>query len=125
VLPRVCVVLVLRKTVEGREGARGMVMRVGGWCQGVLKTGAETTAERWVRGADGKWSRVFRMGKELLPCGVACLDRDESDGAAAWQGGRYWKEAKGLGFVVEKVVTEADRVEIGRWGWEVVERCHW
>jgi len=98
-----------------------MVVRVGGWCQGIMKTGEEVTAERWARGKEGGWERVARVGPGILPCMVACMDRDESAGV----GGRYWRQARGLGFVVEKTVVEGDRVTMGGVEWKVVERCHW
>ncbi len=41
---RVSVVLRMQDDVHG---ARGMVVRVGGWCQGFVKIGGEITVERW------------------------------------------------------------------------------
>jgi hypothetical protein len=138
VAPKVCVVLVLRRETAVTEAAsrplgvggapaRGMVVRVGGLCQGVMiKSGNEVTAERWERSTqDAKWNRVTKVGNDLMPCSVACLDRDESPESEKWQGARYWKEAIGLGFDIEKTVFEGDMVCVGKWEWEVVERCHW
>ncbi|KAI5782670.1 hypothetical protein EDC01DRAFT_221973 [Geopyxis carbonaria] len=123
VTPRVVVVLALR---SGKgKGAVGCVVRVGGWCQGIVKVGGDTTVERWMRGADVRWKRVARVGKEVVPCGVACLDRDESGQAAEHQGARYWKEAVGAGFAVVKTVGVGDTLRVGKWEWEVVERENW
>lgn len=117
--PRVSVVMVLR---EGR----GMVVRVGGWCQGMVKgAGGEVTAERWKRAESAKWERVHRVGKEVLPCAVACMDRDEDNEADEWQGGRYWREAVEMGVAFEKVVAVGDLVKFGCREWEVVERSQW
>ena len=54
---------------------------------------------------------------------VACVDRDESELAGAYQDGRYWKEATGAGFAVEKTVSVGDRVAVERFTLEVVERA--
>ncbi|KAF2153240.1 hypothetical protein K461DRAFT_320922 [Myriangium duriaei CBS 260.36] len=57
------------------EGAKGMVVRVGGWCQGILKVvrgeEAEVSVERWKKGDDGSWRRVMKVGRLWLPCAVA------------------------------------------------------
>lgn len=127
-VPRVCVVLVLKGGGlgdVGRGGAGGgigMVVRVGGWCQGLMKVAGQVTAERWAKGRAGKWERVVRIGAGLLPCMVACMDRDES---GVPRGGRYWRQACGLGFVVEKTVVEGDRVLVEGVEWAVVEKCSW
>ena len=91
----------------------------------MVKVGGETTVERWARERGVRWKRVARVGEEVLPCMVACVDRDESVDAGGYQGGRYWKEAKGAGFAVEKTVEVGDRVTVGRFTWEVVERVVW
>ncbi|KAI5120767.1 hypothetical protein M0805_004730 [Coniferiporia weirii] len=60
------------------ESVCGVVVRVGSWCQGILRdssvhAGPEAvTVERWVRGADGSWTRTFRAGTGKLPCAYAC-----------------------------------------------------
>jgi hypothetical protein len=111
--------------LRGNGGMIGVIVRVGGWCQGLLVENGEVTAERWMR-EQAKWFRVFKVGEGWLPCSVACLDRDESVEAGLWQGGRYWKEAEGLEFVVEKAVDEGDRVLSGDGReWEIVERSQW
>jgi len=63
------------RDVEG-SGARGVVVRLGKWCQGVVKVGGgDVTCERWEweggeEEADG-WKRVARIGDLMVPCGVA------------------------------------------------------
>ena len=55
-------------------GAKGMVVRVGGWCQGIIKVvrggEAEVSVERWKREEHGGWKRVVRLGRLWLPCAV-------------------------------------------------------
>ncbi len=73
------------------KNIRGMVVKVGGWCQGITKVGDELTVERWEhklgsvsdeqqealrrngwRAEVGKtrndWIRTFKSGKGFLPC---------------------------------------------------------
>lgn len=119
VAPSVAVVLLYR----GTHG-QGVVVRVGSWCQGLLVKGKQITAERW-RKSDKRWERVLKLGDAWLPCAVACLDRDEAADHELWQGARYWREATGLNFAIEKVVGSGDRVVAGGDEWEVVERMQW
>jgi hypothetical protein len=68
----VCVVLRLDATAHG---VRGVVIRLGGWCQGVLVKGTDVTVERWefvsAGDAEGEWKRRVRIGDAFLPCAVA------------------------------------------------------
>ncbi len=73
------------------KNLKGMVVKVGGWCQGITKVGDELTVERWEhklgfmsederealkrngwKTAIGKtrngWIRTFKSGKGFLPC---------------------------------------------------------
>ncbi|KAF2500767.1 hypothetical protein BU16DRAFT_523531 [Lophium mytilinum] len=54
--------------------ARGVLVRVGQWCQGVLMIGTQITCERWEfvsgEGAKGEWVRRVRIGDGFLPTGV-------------------------------------------------------
>ncbi|KAI5815150.1 hypothetical protein BZA77DRAFT_345101 [Pyronema omphalodes] len=111
--PRLAVVMVLT------EGG-GMVVRVGAWCQGVMKIGNEVTAERWMRDRGG-WRRIAKSGAGRLPCSIACLDRDEEGG----EGGKYLRSARGLGFVVSKTLEQGDVVLVEKLEWRVVEKCVW
>ena len=38
--------IVMMAADESRD-TKGMIVRVGGWCQGILKVGKDTTVERW------------------------------------------------------------------------------
>lgn len=78
-------------------GGRGMVIRVGGWCQGFVKwheegREVEMVVERW-REVEGRWERVVRLGNSFLPCAVA------------WSGG----------------VTLGGKIKYKGTEWEVVE----
>ncbi|KAL8766978.1 MAG: hypothetical protein Q9209_006390 [Squamulea sp. 1 TL-2023] len=65
-----CIVL---KTDEAHGVERlGMVIRIGGYCQGILKDIQGITVVRWewVEGeGSGKWERTVRFGRGELPCG--------------------------------------------------------
>ena len=76
---------------EGDEATtRGLVVKVGGFCQGILKHNGALTVERWRKeavdtaSAEGEtehktttrtrndWVRVFRAGEAILPCEAIC-----------------------------------------------------
>ncbi|KAK8194183.1 hypothetical protein M8818_007371 [Zalaria obscura] len=94
---RACVVLTLE---DEAAGARGVVVRVGQWCQGILKVKGEVTVERWgwVGGEKGGWKRVVRLGRMFLPCALA--------------------------FEVGRVV-EGSKVSYGDYRWTVTEVSEW
>lgn len=55
------------------EKARGIVVRVGQFCQGLLMIDHEITLERWEycagpRSPGGGWQRVAKLGGRFLPC---------------------------------------------------------
>ena len=49
--------------------ARGMVVRVGQYCQGVVRQGEYFSLDRWRWQAAGGWQRECRVGDLMLPCG--------------------------------------------------------
>lgn len=82
--------LVIRADEPERK-IRGMAIKIGGWCEGILKVEDELTVERWewkpsdgasnvasveVSNEDGRtpngWIRTFRIGKGVLPCQNIC-----------------------------------------------------
>lgn len=74
---RVCIVLMLD---DEQHEARGMVVRVGQFCQGIIRTGQYFSLERWVWMKNGEkkgdeiersWRRTSRIGNFWLPCGPA------------------------------------------------------
>jgi hypothetical protein len=70
------------------DNAKGMIVWAGQACQGILrykdKTGRmNVVAERWEAGSvadqgDFKWTRVFRHGEGVLPCGLLLEEAEES-----------------------------------------------
>lgn len=70
---------VAMKTENSDTKARGLVVRVGSWCQGILKVGDELTIERW-QWINLKWDRIVRIGDGALPCDATFIDpSSESD----------------------------------------------
>ena len=66
-----CVVLEMQRDEEGR---RGMVVRLGQYCQGLARTGegeADVTLERWKWEEGIGWVRTVRMGRAELPMDFA------------------------------------------------------
>ena len=80
---------------------RGLVVKVGGWCQGIVKKHHDLTVERWrhqtpdsftekksssiIRTNESTqtrkdWVRVFRAGAGTLPCEVVCSHSEEALG---------------------------------------------
>ncbi|CCF45250.1 hypothetical protein CH063_03553 [Colletotrichum higginsianum] len=49
-------------------GARGSVVWLGRFCQGISRVGEDVTAERWEWRDDGGWRRTMRIGERGLPC---------------------------------------------------------
>lgn len=72
-----CVVLQMEGTIgnaEEKEVARGMVVRLGQYCQGVVRVGEAFALESWQWEGPGEkedWKRLARMGDLFLPCGPA------------------------------------------------------
>lgn len=111
---RVCIVL---KAEPENKLNKGMVIRNGGWCQGILQSGEDITVERWQwvdkaisRGKgdyatqqedalaeeekEGNWERVMRLGSAFLPCGVTFeTDLVRNDGTVVF-GNLEWKVAE-------------------------------
>lgn len=82
---------VVMKAENPEQSLKGMVVKVGGWCQGIMKVGDEMTVERWehklgsvtddereairISGwqtekgkTSNDWIRTFRCGTGYLPC---------------------------------------------------------
>lgn len=88
-----CVVLVCEMP---ERGIRGAIMRLGHWCQGVLRVGEEVWVERWrfVNEEErGKWCLVVRVGDGKVGCeAVFHEDDDELQvGGSVAVGGNDWK----------------------------------
>lgn len=88
---------------DSSRNAKGMVVRIGTYCQGILKIGEELTVERW-KWSDANqhgakdWSCTIRIGRGLLPCDIA----------------------------INKPMIDKDTfIESGDFQWRVVENYHW
>lgn len=92
---KVCVVL---RCEDGEKGVRGVVVRVGAFCQGIVQYGGATTTERWEFGTEDerdvedekKWKRTARTGDAFLPCAVAFRDEVVRMGGRVRYGGLEW-----------------------------------
>ncbi|KAI1381385.1 hypothetical protein F4677DRAFT_123864 [Hypoxylon crocopeplum] len=83
-----CVVLQLQ---DDSRGVRGMVIRLGQYCQGVMREGDDFTAERW-EWRDARWTLTARVGGRSLPClAAATLDPQLQPGDALDDGDYRWK----------------------------------
>ena len=82
------------------ESAKGMFIRVGGWCQGLLmEDGGKMTVERWRWASQendptqgpGYWKRVVRIGDGEMPGPVLLKgisdgsDTEVVSGALKWE----------------------------------------
>ena len=79
--------------VENKEAnTRGMVVRVGGWCQGIMKSGGILNIERW-RWIESKndWDRVVKIGSGDLPCAVTFDSQNLSEQGTVTSGGLEWE----------------------------------
>ena len=65
---------------------RGIVIRIGQCCQGMLMVGEALALERWEWREEGGWQRIARMGDLFLPCGVAMdFDRLQLHGRVTYE----------------------------------------
>lgn len=54
---------------------KGCIMKLGSWCQGVLRVGKEISAERWrFMDEENRWVLVARVGKKSIGCEIAFGD---------------------------------------------------
>ena len=98
---RVCIVL---EADFPSTGTKGMLMRIGDWCQGILKTTQGMTIERWQwlhtesphgdQGHDSisevKWTRLAKFGSGSLPSPIMLSLRNLVDGSKVESGGIEW-----------------------------------
>ena len=85
------------KTEDSGAGTRGLVIKVGGFCQGILKHDGAFTVERWKKESPSAspehaasveatrtrndWIRIFRTGQGVLPCEAICSRTDGKFGS--------------------------------------------
>ncbi|KAK4539222.1 hypothetical protein LTR36_000877 [Oleoguttula mirabilis] len=84
-----CVVLQLQ---DDEHEARGVVVRVGQYVQGVLRVGKRFSLERWEwKGKEEGWKRLVRIGDLWVPCGVATEEGRLEVGGEVKHGEFVWK----------------------------------
>lgn len=57
--------------MEDEVGARGMVVRVGQVCQGMVRVREEYSCERWLWTKEGGWKRTWKDGGIWMPTALA------------------------------------------------------
>ncbi|KAF2191402.1 hypothetical protein K469DRAFT_458952, partial [Zopfia rhizophila CBS 207.26] len=90
-----CVVLMVN---DAANGVRGMVIRLGQYCQGLLKKGDSVTVERWEyvekekdgMDVNGDWERVVRLGDSFVPCAVTFNPEKITPGSEVTYGNYEW-----------------------------------
>ena len=115
---------VVMRVDDAENSVRGMVVKIGGWCQGILKSGDDLTVERWERKVttddqavapddidDGRthnnWIRTFRCGSGALPCRYICSNTSGKIGM----------------HTTERYHTDGDRNRFSEW--KVLEEYYW
>lgn len=76
------------------HAVRGMVVRLGRWCQGIVMLGDYVSVERWewkTRGEGeeekmGDWERTVRIGDQFLPCAMTFQPSMLKEGGTV----KYW-----------------------------------
>lgn len=79
--------------VADHNGHRGMLVRVGLWCQAIVRCGPDVCCERWMSMEQGMaWHCVLRVGEDLdLPCRRVCASACWAEGDEIEVGGLLWK----------------------------------
>ena len=68
--------VVLKLEVDDGKSTRGMIVRIGRWCQGILKSGGSLTVQRLHWNTElNKWDTKVDIGHGSLPSLAACYDR--------------------------------------------------
>lgn len=89
---KLSVVMVARQSAQ--VDPIGVVIRLGGYCQGVLRVADRFVVERWLWSDKFRtWKRVVRIGSGELPCSIACNEVEtlkEGSTVKATEGGHVW-----------------------------------
>lgn len=77
---------------DDTSGTRGVVVRLGKFCQGVMRTKEAFVAERWEWSAESGWKRSLKVGHGNLPCSAA-IDAEGklTSGQEVGEGDHVWK----------------------------------
>ena len=93
-----CAVLLLD---DDSQRQRGMVVRVGQYCQGIVRIGEAVSLERWHWTKQDGWKRKVRMGDVWMPCGLAMEFSRLTLGGEVKQGEQSWKVVELMEFQSE------------------------
>lgn len=134
IFPRISTVLVLEEEAgkafqinSAADAAKGTIIRVGNYCQGIMKVKGEVTCERWIldEGAE-EWRRVFRTGKGVLPCQVACIDHSAQVKEEERQDDGDTEDDHGIKkFEIRTEIRNRDEITYGEHKWRIVENSTW
>lgn len=79
------------RVCDDERQLRGMVVRVGQFCQGILRVGDAVAVERWEWRSEGGWTLSAKFGEERLPVEMLLGDMEGlvvgsvvKDGARSW-----------------------------------------
>jgi len=75
---------------DPQQKARGVVIRLGQFCQGLMMVDDEVELERWVFAHDGGWTRVAKLGSRVLPCGWVLNPGSVQEGDTLKSGEMLW-----------------------------------
>lgn len=91
--PHVCTVL---RTEDQEKMSKGMIIRLGDYCQGILKKEGEVTVERWeshvndVNSKQGKWHKTATVGTDEMPCDEVLGSEPPHEGQQINRAGMMW-----------------------------------
>ncbi|KAL8895634.1 MAG: hypothetical protein Q9207_008083 [Kuettlingeria erythrocarpa] len=91
--PRTCTVL---RTEDLEKMSRGMIIRLGDYCQGILKKEGEVTVERWeyhfndTSSNQGKWYKAATVGNDEMPCDELLGFKPPREGQQINRAGTMW-----------------------------------
>ncbi|KAL5399619.1 hypothetical protein PMIN04_001412 [Paraphaeosphaeria minitans] len=84
---------IVLRTEDEQHDVRGVVIRLGRYCQGIVMKGGYVSVERWEWVAEdgldeevGRWKRSVRIGDQFLPCAPTFTPAILSVGGKV----RYW-----------------------------------
>ncbi|KAI0366680.1 hypothetical protein BV20DRAFT_638902 [Pilatotrama ljubarskyi] len=80
----VSILLEMRQDLLGR---RGVIVRIGQYCQGIVRDGSKVSVQRWTW-TDGMWTKVGQVGDFDIPCDATWTKLEE--GETVERGGAVW-----------------------------------
>ncbi|KAI9059500.1 hypothetical protein FKP32DRAFT_1668615 [Trametes sanguinea] len=74
---------------QGAADKKGTIVRVGQYCQGIVREGTEVAVQRWQwTEVEGAWQKVGQVGDLAIPCDAAWSEVKEGD--VVQRGGSTW-----------------------------------